>query len=144
MHTKKILSKKWSSCPTELCDVRCNIKKICGQLKFTEEDTNTIVLAIDEACTNIIRYSYDNNSSGEILIEVFTSDKDVIFRLHDHGKKASKDCMNAIPTADLEPGGLGIQLMKQIMDTVHFIDIEECPGNILEMIKERPKGVSHS
>jgi len=144
MNIKKILSKKWSSSPTELCDVRCHVSKICNQLQFTKEDTNTIVLAIDEACTNIIRYGYEGCPSGEILIEVFTSEKNVIFRLHDHGKKASEKCMNAKPTPDLEPGGLGILLMKKVMDKVHFIHTEECPGNILEMIKERPKGVSYS
>ncbi len=140
MDSTKILSKKWSSCSTELCDVRSNMSSVCRQLNFTEEDTQAIVLAIDEACTNIIRYGYDSCSTGEILIEVLTTDSEVIFQLHDHAQKVSDECIKVKETSDLEPGGLGLMLMKKIMDSVHFVHTDDCPGNILEMKKKLPNG----
>ena len=138
MESKTILSKKWSSCPSELCHIRSNITEACAQMKYSKEDTNAIVLAIDEACTNIIRYAYNSSRDGEIYIEVNTSDNDAIFRLHDHAEKVSDDCITGKTSKLHEAGGLGVMLMKEIMDTVHFVHTDTCPGNILEMKKELP------
>jgi len=139
MHSKNILTKKWMSCPSELCNIRKSITDACKQLAFCEQDINAIVLAIDEACTNIIRYAYKDCSDGEILIEVDCNNQQAIFRLHDHAKKVTNDCIKLRPSSPLKPGGLGVMLMKEVMDSVDFIHTENCPGNILEMKKELPK-----
>ena len=140
MKSNVILSKKWSSCPSELCQIRSNITAACAQMNYNKEDTNAIVLAIDEACTNIMRYAYDSCRDGEIYIEVITSATDAIFRLHDHAKKVSDDCISGKVTQLKEPGGLGVMLMKEVMDSVHFVHTDTCPGNILEMKKVLPNG----
>ena len=139
MQSNIILTKKWTSCPNQLTDIRKSITKACQQLAYPEEDINTIVLAIDEACTNIMRYAYKNCTDGEILIEVATDDRQVIFRLHDHASKVSKDCIKIKPSSRLTPGGLGVMLMQQVMDSVDFIHTDNCPGNILEMKKDLPQ-----
>lgn len=134
-----ILSKKWTSCPSQLCDIRCSITTICSQLTFSEKDTQAIVLAIDEACSNIMRYAYNNCVDGTILIEVSTDRQQVVFRLHDYAKKVSKDCIKTQESSPLEPGGLGLMLMKEVMDCVDFVHTDKCAGNILEMRKTLPK-----
>ena len=138
MESKKILSEKWSSCPSELCHIRSNISKACAQMKYSKEDTNAIVLAIDEACTNIIRYAYNSSRDGEIYIEVITSETKAIFRLHDHAEKVTDECITGKTSNIDEPGGLGVMLIKEIMDSVHFVHTDTCPGNILEMKKDLP------
>lgn len=139
MIIKPIFSKVWSSCPKELADIRRNIASICQQQHYSESETNDIVLAIDEACTNIIRYGYNHCTKGTIRIEVQTDPNNLIFKLFDEAEKVSKDCIQVSPSSLLKPGGLGVILIHQVMDSVKFIHTDQCLGNILELKKTRPK-----
>ena len=139
MTENNLLSKRWSSCPHELADIRKNVKQICLQLSFSEKETNEIVLAIDEACTNIIRYAYNDCRDGEIRLEIYQDNQQVIFRLHDLAKHVSKDCIEQKPTEPLKPGGLGVMLMQQVMNSVKFVHTSQCKGNILELKKDLPR-----
>jgi anti-sigma regulatory factor (Ser/Thr protein kinase) len=134
-----LLSRKWTSCPSELSDIRMNITDVCQQLAYSEQQTSAIVLAIDEACTNIIRYAYKDCRDGAIHIDVLSDGQQVIFRLHDFAKQVPKDCIKVKPSSILKPGGLGVMLMQQVMDSVEFIHTKNCKGNILEMKKNLPK-----
>ena len=139
MEFKTILSEKWTSCPSQLVNIRSSITDACSQLTFSVKDIHAIVLAIDEACTNIMRYAYKNCVDGEILIEVSFDGQEVMFRLHDYAKKVSKDCIKVQHSSPLQPGGLGVILMKEVMDSVDFVHTDKCTGNILEMRKALPK-----
>ena len=139
MNKQQLLSKKWTSCPSELSDIRKNIADVCVELSFSEEQTTAIVLAIDEACTNIMRYAYKDCRDGTIHIEALTNDRQVIFLLHDFAKQVSKDCIKVKSSSLLKPGGLGVMLMHKVMDSVEFIHTKDCQGNILEMKKDLPK-----
>ena len=139
MVTSDILSRTWTSCPSQLCSIRRNIARSCSLLSYTKEESNLIVLAIDEACTNIMRYAYKNCTDGEILVEVSKTENQVVIKLHDYAKKASKDCIKIKPSSPLKPGGLGLSLINEIMDSVQFIHTGKCAGNILEMRKDLPK-----
>ncbi|MFT5519601.1 MAG: serine/threonine-protein kinase RsbW [Enterobacterales bacterium] len=139
MESSDILSRTWTSCPSQLCSIRKNIAKSCALLSYTKEETNLIVLAIDEACSNIMRYAYKNCTDGEILVVVSKTDNQVVIKLHDYAKKVSEDCIKAKPSSPLKPGGLGLSLIYEIMDSVQFVDTEKCTGNILEMRKNLPK-----
>lgn len=139
MESSDILSRTWTSCPSELGSIRRNITKSCSLLSYTKEETNLIVLAIDEACSNIMRYAYKNCTDGEILVEVSKTEDQVVIKLHDYAKKASDDCIKIKPSSPLKPGGLGLSLINEVMDSVQFIHTGKCPGNILEMRKDLPK-----
>jgi anti-sigma regulatory factor (Ser/Thr protein kinase) len=139
MESSEILSRTWTSCPSELCSIRSYIAKTCSLLSYTKEETNLIVLAIDEACSNIMRYAYKNCTDGEILVEVTKADNQVVIKLHDHAKKVSDDCIKVKPSSPFKPGGLGLTLINEIMDSVQFINTKKCTGNILEMRKDLPK-----
>ena len=133
-----LLSKTWTSCPSELADIRRHIREACTGVGFTEEATNAIVLAIDEACTNIMRYAYDNCTDGVINVSVEKDDEKVRFILHDLAAQVSKDCIKVKESSILEPGGLGLVLINQVMDSVEFTHTPKCKGNILEMTKALP------
>ena len=139
MKINPLLSKTWSSCPSELSDIRKNVSDVCYKVGYSEEETNEIVLAIDEACTNIIRYAYKDCRDGTIQLDISHDNVQILFRLHDFAKQVSKDCIETKPSPPLEPGGLGVMLMRQVMDSVEFVHTSQCAGNILEMRKNLPK-----
>jgi len=139
MALTEILRYESTACPNELCEIRKQVGIACKKLGFAQPEIDAITLAIDEACTNIIRHAYANCKNGHVLLQVLTDGEHAIFRLHDNAKKVPKDCLQ-VKKKDLhEPGGLGIMLMRQIMDWVGFVHTAQCKGNILELKKKLPK-----
>ena len=138
MSINKLLSKEWTSCPSELSDIRETVKRICINLGYSEQDANCLVLAIDEACSNIIRYAYENCRDGTIQIDIFIENQQTVFRLHDFAKKVSKDCIKVKQTSPMSPGGLGVDLIHKVMDSVEFIPTKDCVGNLFQLKKNLP------
>jgi len=93
--------------------------------------------AVDEACTNIIKYAY-SDKGGIIAITCETQDNDFVVIIRDRGKAFDP---SSVPPPDLEAeldkrrvGGLGIYLMGKLMDDVSYsFDAEK--GNTLVMRK---------
>jgi anti-sigma regulatory factor (Ser/Thr protein kinase) len=97
--------------------------------------------AVDEACTNIIKYAY---SGGNGLIEITCEKLDDYFvvTIRDNGKPFDP---TSVPPPDLEAdlndrkvGGLGIYLMKEMMDDVSY-SFDAKKGNKLVMRKKITK-----
>lgn len=136
---KRILHVEHSACSSELCQIRDNIRRVCHLLGYSEDDINLITLVIDEACTNIIRYAY-SGEPGKIVIEIFQHEDEVIFHLQDFAQCIDKSCVELREKELLEPGGLGLQIIHQVMDFVQLLQPHGTVGNILELKKYLPKG----
>ena len=136
---KRILHVEHSACTSQLCQIRDKVREACHVLMYSESDINLITLVIDEACTNIIRYAY-GGESGRIILEIFEHENEAIFHLQDFAKCIDKSCLELRKTNILEPGGLGLQLIYQVMDFVQLLSPEGSVGNILELKKHLPKG----
>jgi serine/threonine-protein kinase RsbW len=101
-----------------------------------------IETAVDEACTNIIDYAYCGEGKGEIEVTCDFNDQELTIILKDCGKpfnpdKIPKPKLNA-PLSKRQAHGLGLYIMHQWMDEVHFEFTKEC-GNILTMVKRKEK-----
>jgi serine/threonine-protein kinase RsbW len=136
---KRILHVEHSACTSQLCQIRDKVREACHVLMYSESDINLITLVIDEACTNIIRYAY-GGESGRIILEIFEHENEAIFHLQDFAKCIDKSCLELRKTNILEPGGLGLQLIYQVMDFVQLLPPQGSVGNILELKKHLPKG----
>ena len=94
---------------------------------ITAEIIDNIILAVDEACTNIIKHAYKSLQDGEIIVKLEYSDKKFTVIIKDYGAPFSPE---TIPDPDLQTyyrqhrvGGLGMYLMKSLMDEVKYISI---------------------
>jgi anti-sigma regulatory factor (Ser/Thr protein kinase) len=93
--------------------------------------------AVDEACTNIMEYAY-SEEGGVITLTCEVQDNDFVVTIRDRGKPFDP---SSVPPPDLEAdldkrriGGLGIYLMRKLMDDVSYsFDAEK--GNTLVMRK---------
>ena len=108
-----------------------------------DSETYAIELAIDEACTNIIEHAYQGENRGDIECTCESNDACLTVVIRDHGKPFDPSTV-ATPdlAADIDNravGGLGVFLMKQLMDDVHFEPLGKS-GNVLTMVKRRKKG----
>ena len=106
--------------------------------KIEDRDTvDQIILAVDEAATNIIKHALKYDSLKEFMIDVETNSKKILIRLIDDGPPFND---KTVPLPDIEKniknkkrGGLGIYMMKQTMDEVNFS--RKAGKNYTEMIK---------
>ncbi len=94
--------------------------------------------AVDEASTNVVKHAY-GGKGGFYQISCALSGADIIVTIRDHGDKFDPGSV-PLPEVgsqldDRKVGGLGIYMMKKMMDHVDysFIDGE---GNRLELVKK--------
>ena len=100
-------------------------------------------MAVDEACTNVIEHAYGGEDKGNIEIVCQVEPGRCSIRIVDHGEPFDPTAV-PVPIAaasldDVRPGGIGLHLMKQLMDEVRFEFTEH--GNVLTMVKNSPKVV---
>ena len=119
----------------QLCDTRSAVRNFlthCGCVSTTVED---VVLAIDEACQNIIRHAYQGETDEEIILKIGMEGKELNISLEDSAPEVSSDCMKPRELEDIRPGGLGCHFIKQVMDEVSLGPSPSGRGNILRMRK---------
>ena len=87
---------------------------------FNEETIHHLVLAVDEACTNIIRYAYRGRKTGKIEMDVISHGKTWEVRLRDYGKKCDSTKLKGRALEKVRSGGLGLFFIHHAFDEVHF------------------------
>ncbi|HEX7899925.1 MAG TPA: ATP-binding protein [Planctomycetota bacterium] len=104
--------------------VRDFVSRLIRQSRLAKEEENKVILAVDEAVTNIIEHGYDEGADGSIEIEVEADDDQFKIMIRDSGRVFNPE---SIPNPDMKEHvtrghkkGLGIFLMRQIMDEVRY------------------------
>lgn len=137
MRTSKTKSKELliKSRTENLTTVREFVSSAVEEVNIPQDIAGDIVLAVDEACTNIIKHAYKFIPDGDITIKLKYSDKKITVEITDHGAPFSPD---NVPTPDLKKyfeekrvGGLGMYLMKSLMDDVHYKSV---PGKYNQVL----------
>jgi anti-sigma regulatory factor (Ser/Thr protein kinase) len=106
---------------------------------FSDKDVYNIQLAADEAASNIIEHAYEDVGNGVLELSCGIRDGAITIIMVDHGESFDP---SAIPLPDLKAdlserkiGGLGIFLMRKLMDEVRYESKKT--GNVLTMIKRK-------
>ena len=92
-----------------------------------------MVLGIDEACTNVIRYAYRDASDGLIKLKLEFAAGSVRCRLRDYGHAADPKQMNGRALEVIRPGGLGLYLIRQAFDRAYYL--RRLKGTELVLVK---------
>ena len=104
--------------------VRDFLSRLVHKSALSKDYENKIILAVDEAVTNVIEHGYSCKSEGSIEIDVISNPEFFKIMIRDSGK-----VFNPTPTPPLDvqdhvnqgrKKGLGIFLMRQIMDEVRY------------------------
>jgi len=126
----------------ELQSIRQAVAEAIGVSGFPVAFTNRILIAVDEAMTNIIEHGYDDLAEGEGVIEV-TVDVDpdtCTISIIDEGESFDPRTLTDVDiqrhVAAGKSGGLGVFLIRKIMDVVDYHH-ETGLHNRLTMVKRR-------
>ena len=118
MKKKKI---EFSSHTANLALMRSFVRNFLDAYPFSEKERMLMVLGVDEACTNIIRHAYQLRDDQLIALSMEGLRKCVRMRLRDYGEQVPTQEMRGRSHDIIEPGGLGLHLMKNAFDRVDYI-----------------------
>jgi serine/threonine-protein kinase RsbW len=114
--------------PRWLSVVRGAVERLTETLGFPAVQCRSITRAVDEALTNIVRHSYGNRLDQPIAL-YFRSAKrcqhgEIVGGLEillcDRGRAFDRNTLRGRPLEQIRPGGLGLHLIRQAMDTVEY------------------------
>ena len=111
---------EFASHPANLALVRDFVRQFLQPLSFSETEKDLIVLGLDEACTNVIRYAYHHEPNELICLVCELLDEGVRFSLRDFGTQCPADQMHGRPLELIQPGGLGIHLIRRAFSQVDY------------------------
>lgn len=114
------------------------IEEIGDELSLPATVAFNLNLALEEAVSNIILYAYPGQTGKEIKVYAATTANCLVFTLTDTGESfdplGAKGADITLPLEERPVGGLGIFLIKNIMDEVEYQRIEG--KNIFTLKKE--------
>lgn len=115
--------------PSEFASIREFIRRCASCAGFDEVTANQIVLAIDEAVTNIYRHGYGECRGQEIGLHVYREEDSCFFEIIDHANCVDPEKIKSRNLEDIRPGGLGVYLMQSVMDDFRLDQSPEGKGN---------------
>ncbi len=118
--------------------IREFVSSIGTQSGLDSSEVAQLELAVDEACANVIEHAYGHDTTKEVIVRATFDGETLRIDVEDTGRGFDPDSVQPEELERLiherKSGGLGMRLMKTIMDEVHY-DIEPGKKNELHMLK---------
>jgi anti-sigma regulatory factor (Ser/Thr protein kinase) len=125
--------------PQYLCVIRSVINVIGGKCGLSSTETDHVVLAVDEAVTNVIRHGYKDATDQFVDIGICPLNDEagqgIEIVINDLCENVQIEQIQKRDLSELSPGGLGIHILYRIMDHVHYGQRQDKPGICLTMKK---------
>ena len=113
-------------------------KSFFEQLNLDKSQARQLRLAVEEAVVNVIEYAYPAGTEGYIEVCMMSDGQCLKVIITDSGMPFDPTAHEQVDTAltaeDRQIGGLGIHLIRELMDDIHYEHIDG--HNTLTLIKE--------
>ena len=124
----------------ELVKIRQFTSDMLDQHRVPDLQAHKLVLAVDEVCANLIIHANDCNPHSQIEFDIHFKAKQIVFTFRDKGvgfdiNEYESPSMEELVSSRRQ-GGLGLMLVKRIMDKIEFST--EKNHNICRLIKMYP------
>ena len=114
------------------------VDEVCEIAGFDMSTTMGINLALEEAVVNVMSYAYQPGTTGNVNIEAIANETRLKFIISDWGTPfdptAEKEVDTTLSAEERPIGGLGIHLVRQIMDSINYERIDGM--NVLTLRKK--------
>jgi len=139
--SSKMLELELTSDPKELPDLRSHVRSWLEECGWPQRQIGEVVLALDEAVTNVIRHGYDNEPGNRIVVTAEVVEDPVEgpgieIRVRDFGRQVDPCEICGRDLDDVRPGGLGVHIIRAMNN---FVEYEQATGGgmLLTMRKYR-------
>lgn len=110
--------------PNRLKEVRNFVNEVLHEYEFSEVDINRMVLAVDEVCSNLIIHSNNCNPKELLELRINVEEEGITFEIKDQGQAFKPDAYKEPTLREVirkkKKGGIGLMLVKRIMDEIEF------------------------
>lgn len=113
--------------------LRTLVRELSVKQGCIEENLECLVMAINEACMNVIQHAYGQDEDGEIIIDFIKNNNEFIVRIYDFAETVDKKTIRSRNLEDVRPGGLGVHIIHQVMDKVEYKEGMDGLGNLVEL-----------
>lgn len=134
---EQLIELRFPACADRLKLLRSVVRDAAETAGFDRGQADNIVLAVNEACMNVIQHGYREEGSGEIRLGIHSSGQALVFHLADDAPKVDEEKVCSRDLEDIRPGGLGVYFINHIMDETLFLEPEGASGNLFRMVKYR-------
>lgn len=124
--------------PSNLRNLRQMMRHTLQRLALDRELVNQVVLAVDEAVTNVIRHAYHGQDNGRLELSNWLVGRALHVVLRDFAAAVDVACIQPRDLSECRAGGLGINLIDMTFDSWHFDRPESGDGNVLTMVLNIP------
>lgn len=122
--------------PKYLYVIRSVLYPIVIESGYARKEARAIVLAVDEACSNIIKYAYGGDHTKTISLAVSLNSATMMIEIRDTGNKPDVARIAPRKLDEVRPGGLGTHFMAEVFDSVEY-DTSPDRGTVLTLVKRR-------
>lgn len=119
--------------PEYVSIIRLTAAGIANRMGFDIEKIEDIKVAISEACTNAITHGICQEEEN-FNIDFSTDDEKLVISVYDNGKGFLSKHIKAPDLQELKEGGLGIFIIKSLMDHVEILS-NNGKGTVIKMTK---------
>jgi len=114
------------------------VQSVTEELQLDKSLSKRIKLAVEEVVVNIMEYAYVADVKGQVNVEAMANDERLRFILTDSGRPFDPTAVSRADTTltveDRPIGGLGILLVRNLMDSINYERIDG--QNILRIEKK--------
>lgn len=117
------ISVEMLSNPVYLSGARQLVSSVAQRLGFDEMACSQIALAVDEALCNVIRHGYDRAVDRPIWLSLWPVEEGkggLRIVIEDEAKQVDLDAIKSRKLEDVRPGGLGVHIIREVMDEVKY------------------------
>lgn len=130
--------------PRYLAPTRRLVHEFCRQFGFDDRGAGQVALAVDEALCNVIRHGYGKRADGPIWIRLWPvaslerRNAGVRIVIEDEAEQVDPSQIKGRPLDEIRPGGLGVHIIREVMDESTF-ERRETVGMRLTMVRKLPE-----
>lgn len=135
---ERLLQIDFEARPEALAGVRKRVGKALARARVEADLRYQLVLAVDEACSNIIRHAYRGPCDARIELAMSRAGRELRIELRDYAPCVDPARVRPRDLSECRPGGLGVALIDQLMDEWRLEPDAGGCGNRLHMRKMLP------
>ncbi len=143
---KPVIEIRLLSDPTYLAGARELVLGLSRRLGFRQDESGRIALAVDEALANVINHGYARALDRPIWMSIWIQTPEgapgLRITIEDEARQIDPDSICGRDLDDVKPGGLGVHIIREVMDKVVY-ECRETVGMRLTMIKALTSQSTH-